>query len=205
MWIIFCSSYNATELSSIPFCELQKVREKIGTKEFDTLLLNPDSKWHKKHNSPRTVPSSSKRRRVDKSKPLEISSKKRVPYLKKPVPAAEQPSQRPVDPRFNEKCGNLNESLFEKSYHFLSEVRAKEKHLVKQELKKEKDDEKRAELSRLLNKMVFSLLPFTCTTLIWALCVCVCVCACITCVHAYVYPLAWLMLTVLLYVILNTG
>ena len=185
--LCFCSSYNAAELSNIPFCELQKVREKIGSKEFDTLLLNPKSEWHKKHNPPRIVPSSSKRRRVDKSKPLEISSKKRVPYLKKPVPSAGQPSQRPVDPRFNEKCGNLNESLFEKSYHFLKEVRAKEKHLVKQELKKERDEEKRAELSRLLNKMVFSSCLFTCSTLTCTLCVYVCVCVCVyvlrVCMH----------------------
>ena len=142
----------SAELYDIPFFELQKMREEIGTKKFDALLSTSSSERHRECTPTRNVSTSSKWRRIDKSKPLEISSKRRVPRFKKNP--KEPNSGNPVDPRFDEKCGNFNESLFKKSYHFLSDVRTREKDLVRKELKKERGKNRRIELSRLLNQMV---------------------------------------------------
>ncbi|XP_032231357.2 ribosomal RNA processing protein 36 homolog isoform X2 [Nematostella vectensis] len=103
------------ELSQIPFCELQDLKDKIGSK-----------------------------------KPQELSSKQRVPKLRKVVQVKKKMGR---DPRFDDLSGKFNEDLFRKSYSFVNDIRVEEKKSVEKELKKTKNAEKRKNLHDLLKVM----------------------------------------------------
>lgn len=67
------------------------------------------------------------------------------------------------DPRFDERAGSFNESLFKKSYAFLDNVKKSEKRVVQKEARRARNPEKRAQLQTLVQQMVSgSLLCFLC-------------------------------------------
>merc|ERR1719505_55548 len=90
---------------------------------------------------------------VKKSEPEEVSSKKKG---KKPIPKRVnvQGQKRNVrDPRFDDLSGTLNETMFEKSYGFLSEMRQNEVKKIRKALRKEKRPSQKADLHKLLQRM----------------------------------------------------
>ena len=58
------------------------------------------------------------------------------------------------DPRFGQRSGKFNETMFKKAYSFLDEVREKERKMAEKELRKTKDPERKSQLHRLIQKMV---------------------------------------------------
>ena len=58
------------------------------------------------------------------------------------------------DPRFDERCGKLNQDLFEKSYAFLEEVKQEEKTTLQKEAKKTRSLQKKEKIRSLLHRMV---------------------------------------------------
>lgn len=58
------------------------------------------------------------------------------------------------DPRFEKLSGHFNQDLFEKSYAFLDDYKKSEQDLLRQQIKKAKNPERREELQQLLLKMV---------------------------------------------------
>lgn len=58
------------------------------------------------------------------------------------------------DPRFEKLSGHFNQDLFEKSYAFLDDYKKSEQDLLRQQIKKSKNPERREELQQLLLKMV---------------------------------------------------
>jgi len=92
-------------------------------------------------------------KKVKKSEPEEVSSKKKG---KKPIPKRVnvQGQKRNVrDPRFDDLSGTLNETMFEKSYGFLSEMRQNEVKKIRKALRKEKRPSQKADLHKLLQRM----------------------------------------------------
>ena len=65
-----------------------------------------------------------------------------------------KPDVTPRDPRFNEDAGHLNLDLFKKSYSFVDEMKKKEKQILLKEVRKTRDQERKTQLKRLLQKMV---------------------------------------------------
>ncbi|KAI8139455.1 hypothetical protein BJV82DRAFT_627295 [Fennellomyces sp. T-0311] len=90
-------------------------------------------------------------KRENKSCPMEMSSKKAVSRLREVVPTS-GPKIR--DPRFDKLSGHYNADLFEKSYSFLNDYKKSEQEMLRQRIKKEKNQEKRASMEMLLTKMV---------------------------------------------------
>ncbi|XP_037055686.1 ribosomal RNA processing protein 36 homolog isoform X3 [Peromyscus leucopus] len=80
---------------------------------------------------------------ADKHRPLEMSAKVRVPFLR----------QVARDPRFDDLSGEYNPEIFDKTYQFLNDIRAKEKELVKKQLKKHRSGEEHEKLRQLLQRM----------------------------------------------------
>ncbi|XP_055982320.1 kelch domain-containing protein 3 isoform X2 [Sorex fumeus] len=87
---------------------------------------------------------------ADKHRPLEMSSKVRVPFLRQVVPVSKKVAR---DPRFDDLSGEYNPEVFDKTYQFLDDIRAKEKQLVKKQLKKQRGGEEREKLQQLLQRM----------------------------------------------------
>ncbi|XP_051008827.1 ribosomal RNA processing protein 36 homolog isoform X3 [Acomys russatus] len=87
---------------------------------------------------------------ADKHRPLEMSAKVRVPFLRQVVPVSKKVAR---DPRFDDLSGDYNPEVFDKTYQFLNDIRAKEKELVKKQLKKHRSGEEHEKLQQLLQRM----------------------------------------------------
>ncbi|XP_077137974.1 ribosomal RNA processing protein 36 homolog isoform X1 [Ranitomeya variabilis] len=133
------ASSQATDFSTMSFEEIISVKNKMGTKAF-----------YKAVQGSREGKSSADRMKADKSRPLEMSSKKPVPYLRKVVPARKR-MQR--DPRFDDLSGEFKPDIFEKTYRFLDDIKKKEKETLEKKLQKTRDPALREQLTKLLLRM----------------------------------------------------
>ncbi|XP_075399057.1 ribosomal RNA processing protein 36 homolog [Tenrec ecaudatus] len=57
------------------------------------------------------------------------------------------------DPRFDDLSGEYNPEVFDKTYQFLNDIRAKEQELVKRQLKKRRSGEEQEKLQLLLQRL----------------------------------------------------
>lgn len=87
---------------------------------------------------------------ADKHRPLEMSAKVRVPFLRQVVPICKKVAR---DPRFDDLSGEYNPEVFDKTYQFLNDIRAREKELVKKQLKKHRSGEEHEKLQQLLQRL----------------------------------------------------
>merc|ERR1712004_85927 len=79
-----------------------------------------------------------------------MSSKKAVKLIRA---NAKKTKKTIRDPRFDDLSGEFNETYFNKSYSFISDIRSREKEKVQKQLKKESDPEKKTQLKGLLMRM----------------------------------------------------
>ncbi|XP_045170155.2 uncharacterized protein LOC123532674 [Mercenaria mercenaria] len=128
------------ELANIPLEDLMKVKEKLGLKMFNR-IMHGDKFEEKKQKV---------FKRENKNRPMEMSAKKRVPVLRHATVAKEKVRR---DPRFDDLSGEFQDKHFMKNYSFLNDVKSKEKLLVQKKMKKTKDEDKKKELAKLLNRM----------------------------------------------------
>ncbi|XP_062980008.1 ribosomal RNA processing protein 36 homolog [Elgaria multicarinata webbii] len=129
------------ELSSMSFEELLQLRNQVGTKAYQQMTTGkraPNATKTAKHQPP------------SKHRPLEISAKKPVPFLRKVVPVKKKV---PRDPRFDDLSGEYKPEVFEKTYCFLNDLRKKEKEVVQKQLKKSRNVEQQDKLQWLLKRM----------------------------------------------------
>ncbi|XP_034043454.1 LOW QUALITY PROTEIN: ribosomal RNA processing protein 36 homolog [Thalassophryne amazonica] len=57
------------------------------------------------------------------------------------------------DPRFDDLSGEYKPAIFETSYKFINDLRQREKEVVKKELKKEENSQRKEKLQSLLKRM----------------------------------------------------
>lgn len=108
------------ELSHMSFQDLQKLKEKLGTKIYNETLFGKKSKR-------KTV-----FKRENKNSPLEMSAKTPVSVFKE---VGKAKKFIPRDPRFDSLCGTFNEKAFKHSYAFLNKLRETDLKKLKKELK----------------------------------------------------------------------
>uniref|UniRef100_A0A803VAF7 rRNA biogenesis protein RRP36 n=1 Tax=Ficedula albicollis TaxID=59894 RepID=A0A803VAF7_FICAL len=84
-------------------------------------------------------------------RPLEMSAKKPVPFLRQVVPVRKKVGAR--DPRFDDLSGEYKPEIFMKTYTFLDTIKKQEKEMVQKQLKKCRNMEEKEKLQRLLNRM----------------------------------------------------
>nr|XP_045011886.1 ribosomal RNA processing protein 36 homolog isoform X2 [Jaculus jaculus]XP_045011887.1 ribosomal RNA processing protein 36 homolog isoform X2 [Jaculus jaculus] len=123
------------------FEELLELQNQVGTKAYKQ-LANGDSTKKQSSRQPACI--------ADKHRPLEMSAKIRVPFLRQVVPINKKVAR---DPRFDDLSGEYNPEVFDKTYQFLDDIRAKEKQLVKKQLKKHRSGEQHERLQQLLQRM----------------------------------------------------
>lgn len=129
------------ELADIPLEDLIKIKDKLGLKAFSKIMHGGK------------VDSAEKKRvfkRANKNRPMEMSSKKRVPILRQ----TDVPKKKVTrDPRFDDLSGEYQEEIFEKNYSFLQDLKTREREVVKKKMKKLKNAEKKQKLQYLLTRM----------------------------------------------------
>ncbi|XP_010788737.1 ribosomal RNA processing protein 36 homolog [Notothenia coriiceps] len=85
-------------------------------------------------------------------RPMEISAKRRAPFLRKVV-SAKKPTSR--DPRFDDLSGEYKPEIFVETYKFINDIKQREKEIVKKQLKRMKPTnvQKKEKLQFLLKRM----------------------------------------------------
>ncbi|KAE8743903.1 hypothetical protein FOCC_FOCC009461 [Frankliniella occidentalis] len=126
------------ELSSMSFEELQKLKEKLGTKVYNEAMFGKTQAKRKVF------------KRENKNRPREISSKVPVPVLRDVLPVKKT---APRDPRFDSLCGEYNEIAFKSAYSFVSEYRVEELKQLKEEIKTTTDPERKTQIKYLIQRM----------------------------------------------------
>ncbi|XP_047714648.1 kelch domain-containing protein 3 isoform X3 [Prionailurus viverrinus] len=130
--------------SDMSFEELLELQNKVGTKTYKQLVAGNNTK------KPSSRPPVQNACVADKHRPLEMSAKVRVPFLRQVVPVSKKVAR---DPRFDDLSGEYNPEVFDKTYQFLNDIRAKEKELVKKQLKKHRSGQEHEKLQQLLQRM----------------------------------------------------
>ncbi|XP_025781085.1 kelch domain-containing protein 3 isoform X1 [Puma concolor] len=133
--------FNTSDMS---FEELLELQNKVGTKTYKQLVAGNNTK------KPSSRPPVQNACVADKHRPLEMSAKVRVPFLRQVVPISKKVAR---DPRFDDLSGEYNPEVFDKTYQFLNDIRAKEKELVKKQLKKHRSGQEHEKLQQLLQRM----------------------------------------------------
>ncbi|KAM4772438.1 ribosomal RNA processing protein 36 homolog [Rhinophrynus dorsalis] len=128
------------ETSTLSFEELIELQNKVGTKLFYKTV-----RGEKEGNIRGTVSVQG-----EKKRPLELSSKRPVPFLRKVVQARKEMRR---DPRFDDLSGEYKPEVFEKTYRFINDVKKKEKELVQKKLRKVRDPQMKEKLEQLLKRM----------------------------------------------------
>nr|XP_020747876.1 ribosomal RNA processing protein 36 homolog [Odocoileus virginianus texanus] len=132
------------DTSHMSFEELLELQSQVGTKGCKRLVTGSSAK---KQSSRPPVPKACV---ADKHRPLEMSAKVRVPFLRQVVPVSKKVAR---DPRFDALSGEYSPEVFDKTYQFLDDIRAREKELVKKQLKKRRSGEEHEKLQQLLPRM----------------------------------------------------
>ncbi|KAF9419328.1 hypothetical protein HW555_004092 [Spodoptera exigua] len=129
-----------SQLSTLSFEELQKLKEKIGAKVYKEALFGKK----KESDAPKIF------KRENKNRPREMSSKKPVRMLQA-IPTVKKKEIR--DPRFDPLCGEFDKKQFAEDYNFLSDIRIKDIKAIRAELKETTDPERQMKLRRLLQRL----------------------------------------------------
>ncbi|XP_029448647.1 ribosomal RNA processing protein 36 homolog [Rhinatrema bivittatum] len=130
------------ELSGMSFEELLQLQNKVGTKLYNQVAYGAEL-------GARDGPK--KKARLNKNRPIEVSSKKPVPFLRQIVPVKKKVHR---DPRFDDLSGEYNPEVFEKTYSFLRDIKEEEEEVVQKKLKKTRDPVEKEKLQQLLKRMV---------------------------------------------------
>ncbi|XP_068444805.1 ribosomal RNA processing protein 36 homolog [Clinocottus analis] len=129
------------ELSTMSFEDIMKLQNQVGTKVYNEVAYGGSGKSRP----------SSKKKRLNKNRPMEISSKRRAPFLRQVV-SVKKPTLR--DPRFDDLSGEYKPEIFEQTYKFINDIKQREREIVHKKLKKmKKNSEKKEKLQFLLKRM----------------------------------------------------
>ncbi|KAJ3276380.1 rRNA biogenesis protein rrp36 [Terramyces sp. JEL0728] len=129
------------DLQELSFGDLIEVKQTVGTRAFNSVYNEKEDKQEKQK---------TKTKRADKNMPQEITSKKQV-SRKRSFEISAAPKYR--DPRFEPLSGKLNEGLFQRSYGFIREYQETELEMLKNDIQKEKDVERKEELKKTLSRL----------------------------------------------------
>ncbi|XP_015179234.1 PREDICTED: ribosomal RNA processing protein 36 homolog [Polistes dominula] len=126
------------ELANMSFEDLQKLKEKLGTKVYNETLFGPRKKKIVTY------------KRENKNRPREMSTKKQVPRFREIIQVKKN---RPRDPRFDNLSGEFNEKAFKHAYSFINEIKEENLATLKNELKKTEDPKEIKKIKYLIQRL----------------------------------------------------
>lgn len=126
------------ELKHMSFEDLQKLKEKLGTKMYNQTIFGNESKRKTEF------------KRENKNRPREMSAKKPVSRFKELVSVKKVIAR---DPRFDSLCGTFNEKAFKNAYAFINDLRANDLQTLKNELKETTDLKAKTKIKYLIQRL----------------------------------------------------
>lgn len=141
--IFYFQSEIRDELSKMSFEELQKLKEKIGTKAYNATMFS-----NKNKKDPKKIKTEFKRE--NKNRPVEMGAKKPVSRFREIVSIKKS---APRDPRFDASCGTFNELAFKHAYSFITDVQKNDIKKLQKELKKTDDPEEITKIKFLIQRL----------------------------------------------------
>lgn len=137
---------NQKDYSQMSMEELLKLQEKIGTKDFNRKVL--------KEGSQRVVHGPKYYSRTNKNRPPEMPlMRRRAPRMRYLDPHQKTKKTIQRDPRFDDLSGRLDMREWEHKYQFISELRKKEKEVLKRELTKEDSEDMKKRIESIVQRM----------------------------------------------------
>lgn len=148
-------------LGDIPLGEIQKLKETVSLKKYNEAIFGmakknkhslDDDNDDDDHNNKRNQQLKRKleTEKKKKSEPEEFSSKRKIFRPRKVI---EEVKRKHRDPRFDNLSGTFNESMFQKSYDFVNDMKKEELKTVKKQFKKARNKEQKSSLHKLLQRM----------------------------------------------------
>lgn len=133
----------------MPFEDLIKLKQKLGTKVYNSTVLGVVEKQKKSVSSD----SRTTYKRDNKNRPREMSSKRPIPLIpaRPKKKAATETTAR--DPRFDPKCGDFDRDEFKERFSFVNEIKLKEVSQLKDEMLKCKDSDERSQMRLLAQRL----------------------------------------------------
>ncbi|KAI4498899.1 hypothetical protein M0802_006074 [Mischocyttarus mexicanus] len=126
------------ELANMSFQDLQKLKERLGTKVYNETVFGPRKKKIVSF------------KREDKNRPREMSTKKQVSRFREVIQVKKN---RPRDPRFDSLCGDFNEKAFQNAYSFINEIKMNNLETLKNELKETDDPKEIKKIKYLIQRL----------------------------------------------------
>lgn len=123
------------------FEDILKLQQKVGLKAYHQMA-------HGSRHLQRLGPGGEKR--LNKNRPVEMSSKRFVPRLRKVV-SVKKTVRR--DPRFDDLSGEYKPEIFDKTYRFINDIRSSEKKSVTKMLSTTRRAAKKEKLESLVLRM----------------------------------------------------
>ncbi|XP_023305335.2 ribosomal RNA processing protein 36 homolog [Lucilia cuprina] len=137
------------DLKSMTFEEIMKLKEELGAKVYKEAVLGVETATKPKGNK-----TNKDFKRLNKNRPREQSAKRQVPFLgvEKRTKRKKEDSIR--DPRFDERAGEYDVKKFKENYQFVSEIREKEVHHLKRQLKRIEDNEEKEDIKKTMQRLI---------------------------------------------------
>ncbi|XP_076165086.1 ribosomal RNA processing protein 36 homolog isoform X2 [Ptiloglossa arizonensis] len=120
------------------FEDLQKLKEKLGTKIYNETLFGP--RKVKKLDF----------KRENKNRPREMSAKKPISRFKQVIQAKKN---IPRDPRFDTLCGTFNQKEFKKAYGFVTDMKKNDLQKLKEQLNETEDPKMIKKIKYLIQRL----------------------------------------------------
>jgi len=140
------------QLKDHTFEELEALKQKMGLREFNEAMFGSQKKVKKAEEAPGLSGGKKKAKKGIKKKdrPVEVSSKRRVPKFREVVPI---PKIVKRDPRFDKNCGEFSDQYWNTDYGFLRDLQKKEAEEYKKKLKTVDDEGKQQELKKFIQRV----------------------------------------------------
>lgn len=131
----------------MPFEDLIKLKQKLGTKVYNSTVLCV------KKTAKKAVPEERTFKRENKNRPREMSSKTPIPLIPQRKKKAVSATAVHRDPRFDPNCGDFDRDEFKERFSFVNEMKVQEAAQLKDELKTCRDPEERARIKLLAQRL----------------------------------------------------
>lgn len=131
------------ELKSMSFEELMKLKEQLGSKDYNEAIFGETSVRSRRPKVKTDL------KRLNKNRPREMSSKSCVPFLGKAE--RKEPENTIRDPRF--EGGEYDAKKFKEDYSFLNEIRETEVKDLKAKLRETDDPEEKKTIKLLIQRL----------------------------------------------------
>lgn len=122
------------------FEELQKLKEKLGSKIYNETIFGKNNRKPK-----------SNFKRANKNRPREMSSKRPVKIENHLISVKKQAPPR--DPRFDPLCGAYDKKSFKANYNFLKDLRKKERQELQKEYENTTDPQRQRKIKLLMQRL----------------------------------------------------